>query len=158
MKYIPLAGKRGEGKFTMVDDEDFAKLSASKWQVTGKRASSIQGWGPQEKRTVVLARMVLGSVPPNMQVDHINGDPFDNRKCNLRVCTQQQNQYNRKKRVNSASGYKGVYALRGRWTALLKYNGKTLYLGMFDSDIEAAKAYNAKAAESFGQFARLNAV
>lgn len=91
--------------------------------------------------------------------DHINHDTLDNRRDNLRICTVSQNNMNRKKsRKTQSSIYKGVcwYARSRKWIARIKYYETKYHLGYFDSEIEAAKAYNNKARELFGEFAKLN--
>jgi hypothetical protein len=98
-------------------------------------------------------------------VDHINGNPLDNRKANLRVCTVQEKARNRKKRANTISRYKGVCFMRSqkgenakRWRAYTRINGKRLWFGYYATEEEAAMAYNIKARELFGEFARLNVI
>ena len=93
------------------------------------------------------------------QIDHINRNPSDNRIENLRECTQSQNCMNsRKKRKGFSSKYKGVcwYKPSKKWQAVIQLNKKQIYLGRFDTKIEAAKVYDEKAIELFGEFAKLN--
>ena len=92
-------------------------------------------------------------------VDHIDGDPTNNRRSNLRNCTQHQNSMNSRKRKNDASSkYKGVSWDKGRkkWRAYINLMRKQLFLGRFDNELEAARAYNDKAVELYGEFAHLN--
>lgn len=115
-------------------------------------------------RTELLHRVIV-SAPKGMTVDHIDGNTLNNKRNNLRICTHQQNLFNQKKPTNgTVSQWKGVGC---RWrkikqefvyTAKIHYNGKIYYLGMFDSEVAAAKAYNTAALKYFGQFARLNNV
>jgi len=93
-----------------------------------------------------------------MHVDHINGNPLDNRKSNLRICTHAENSNNTGPRKNNTSGYKGVYwAKRNkRWLAQITHNGKQVYIGHYKDKEEAARAYDAKAKEFQGEFAYLN--
>lgn len=95
---------------------------------------------------------------PNEQVDHINGDGLDNRKSNLRICNGSQNRCNKGKPKNNTSGYKGVtwHTPNKKWVAQIAVNGKHSYIGSFKTKEEAAKAYNKKAKELHGEFARLN--
>jgi hypothetical protein len=93
---------------------------------------------------------------PERDVDHINGDPSDNRITNLRLATQTQNNANARRRRDNTSGFKGVTWNRARrkWMAQIDYGGDHFYLGLF-TKIEAARAvYAAKSLELFGEFAR----
>lgn len=91
-------------------------------------------------------------------VDHINGDPSDCRRNNMRICTQKQNSYNTQIKRNNKTGYKGVsYSnSRNRYEACICVDRKTRHLGRYKTAIEAAKAYNEAASFYFGEFARLN--
>ena len=84
----------------------------------------------------------MHGVEPELEMDHINGNPTDNRLCNLRLATRAQNLVNTKARKNS-SGIKGVswYAAGKKWRAQIKVNGKTHYLGAYSSKEEAAEKY-----------------
>ena len=95
-----------------------------------------------------------GSVPED-QIDHIDGNKTNNRISNLRVCTKQENAFNQKDH-NNRCGYKGVTKHKDKWTARLTINGKNLYLGLFDSPLEAARAYDQAALNIFGDYARIN--
>lgn len=101
----------------------------------------------------------MGS-PKGMVVDHINGDKSDNRRSNLRVCTQAQNCANSKRPVSNISGYKGVhfYKQYGKYSVKLQVNRKQLFFGYFEDKHEAAKAYNEAAIKHYGEFAKLNEV
>lgn len=94
-------------------------------------------------------------------LDHINGDRFDNRKENLRFCTNSQNLANRSKTSLNKSGYKGVTFIPGRlrpWRAVITYKGKYTNLGYFETKEQAALAYNKAAVKYFGEFARYNQI
>ena len=100
-----------------------------------------------------------------MQVDHINGNTLDNRKENLRLCTNQQNAMHRGKTKNNKSGYKGVRYMKKKkgminehskpWQAQIYLNQKQIYLGCYKTPEEAARAYDKKAIELFGEYATL---
>lgn len=91
-------------------------------------------------------------------VDHINGNPSDCRRANMRICTQKQNSYNTQIKKNNKTGYKGVsYSIsRNLYEACICVDRKTRHLGRYKTAIEAAKAYNKAASYYFGDFARLN--
>ena len=91
-------------------------------------------------------------------VDHINGDVTDNRRCNLRICTSQQNSCNRDKSITNTSGYKGVSSEYGKWKASIQVNRKIFNLGRFATKEQAALAYNEAAIKYHGEFARLNII
>lgn len=101
-----------------------------------------------------------GPIPASMSIDHINGDPTDNRLVNLRLATHLQNMRNVKRPTHNTSGYKGVSWHRRdrRWRAQIKTGKVTKFLGNFTSKEEAASAYNMAAQRMFGEFARLNEV
>jgi hypothetical protein len=112
--------------------------------------------------TIYLHRLIAGAGPKDY-VDHINGDPLDNRSANLRLCNASQNHANRgadRRRLGSTSRHKGVSwdKRRSKWVAHVHVDGRTRYLGRYASEDEAALAYNAAAVEAWGEFARLNIV
>jgi len=92
------------------------------------------------------------------RTDHISGDTLDNCRSNLRECTHQQNMHNRKKNENTRSRYKGVWWEKDsqKWRAAIKMNNKRYHIGNYYHEREAALAYDKKARELFGEFARLN--
>lgn len=157
MKYINLT----KGYRTKVDDEDYLKLLNRKWQVQEKAfcryaSTSIQKNGIS--KTVRMHRLILG-VLPGFQVDHINGDGLDNRKCNLRICdNSQNNQAFRVKRLNTDSKFRGVHWDKGnkRWRAEICVFYRKKKLGRFRNEVDAAKAYDIAAKKYFGEFAQQN--
>lgn len=103
-----------------------------------------------------LSRLVLKCTEPELVVDHINGNTYDNRKCNLRVVTKAQNSMNCPSNKNSVSKYLGVTKYKERWTAGIFVNGKRLYLGLFDREVDAALARDFATKKYFKEFGRLN--
>lgn len=104
----------------------------------------------------LLHRLILNA-KPGERVDHVNMNKLDNRKSNLRVCDDAKNSYNRKPLRNK---FKGVWFHKKnkKWIATIRQNYKGYYLGSFDNEVDAAKAYNKAAIERFGRFAYLNDV
>lgn len=107
-----------------------------------------------------LAFLYMTGKFPEKDVDHVNGDKFDNRWENLRECNKSQNSANTFKRCNNTSGYKGVYKYKdtNKWKSQIKVGNKYHHVGVFDTKEEAARAYNQAATRYFGEFARLNNV
>ena len=153
---IPLT----KGKHAIVDTEDYEWLSQWKWQtMVGVRTFYARRAGRTKGRqvTVQMGREIAKTKSKD-QVDHKNGHGLDNRKCNLRNCTRLQNSYNRPKRARSKSLYKGVYWNNKGWSVCLRKDGVCYRMGTFKIEKEAGLAYNAKATELFGDFARLNLI
>lgn len=156
MKRIPLT----KGMFALVDDEDFKEVSKHKWyasKTTYGPFRAIRGMTKTGKN-IYMHRQIM-NVPANLLVDHRNHNTLDNQKTNLRVCTRSQNGMNAKKCKNpTASKYKGVYWDKGtgKWRTAICKAGKIFRLGRFSSEVVAAKAYDRKAVELFGEFAYLN--
>lgn len=157
-KYIQLT----QGKQAAVDDTDYEWLNQWKWQATpasypgewyARRAARYNG----KNVSLLMHRFILGATRGS-QVDHINANGLDNRRSNIRVVSNTQNQQNRRKRRNCSSLYKGVHMdkSRNRWRAEIKVNGKRISLSYGKNEIELAKVYDKAAIKYFGEFARLN--
>ena len=144
-----------KGRFAIVDRADYEWLSWYTWHAVhfGKHFYAMTRTRGRE----TLMHWLIMNPPKDMVVDHINGNSLDNRRCNLRVCTRQQNACNTRCQ-GGTSQYKGVYFERatGRWRATITCRGQYYHLGSYDSEIEAARAYGRKAIELFGEFVYLN--
>lgn len=153
MKRINLS----QGKFAVVDDEDYDRLSKHKWSYYKSPDGCEKAVRRAGSRTVYLHREILGF--PNSEVDHINLDGLNNTRQNLRLANRSQNAANRRRQSNNSSGYKGVgwKADRRKWRAYITKDNRQIHLGYFDNPREAAVAYNRKALELFGEFSLLNA-
>lgn len=161
MKEIKLT----KGYVALVDDEDFEELSKRKWQanVAARTVYAItNNWDKKLKRTfgISMHRMIMGN-PVGMQVDHINHNGLDNRKANLRVCSTSQNKMNTHKTKQNKYGFKGVALIGGHnrtkpYRAQLRFGPKHYSLGAYSTPEEAARAYDKKAMELFGEYACLN--
>lgn len=149
MARVPLSN----GAFALVDDIDYALAVQFRWYPHDNGyAIACQR---DVDRVLYLHRLVMDA-PDGVTVDHINGDRLDNRKGNLRFATQQQQMWNSKRRTDNTSGFKGVARNRARWGAYIRIDNARRWLGTFDTQIEAAQAYDEAAIQHFGEFARLN--
>jgi hypothetical protein len=156
MKEIQL-GK--SGKVALVDDEWYEYLNQWKWGVhsDGYNIYAERNITVNNKQyTIRMHRLIMGTTNPKTHIDHINGNGLDNQINNLRECTTAQNTMNqRTKKTGQSSIYKGVYYDNAykKYKAQIGFKGKHISLGRFESQIEAAKTYDAKAKELFGEFA-----
>ena len=145
-----------KGKVAFVDDDDFENLSQYKWNATKGKASWYASRGKSHQGNIKMHRMIMDA-PAELQVDHRDGNGLNNQKSNLRLATNGQNKQNARLQRNSTSGYKGVHQrANGRWQAQISHDNNYHYLGLFDTPVEAARAYDAKAKELLGEFARFN--
>ncbi len=152
-RIIPLT----QGKFAVVDPEDYDALTKYKWYAI-KRGRQYYAVAKLGRKKVRMHRLIMKS-PRNKVVDHINHNGLDNRKANLRLATAQQNTWNKPKQKGSySSQYKGVAWIKDkqRWRSKITYNGRDISLGYFDDEKAAARAYDRKAKELFGEYASLN--
>jgi len=138
-------------KWAVVDDCDAAQCEY-RWSLHSSGYAMRHSGG----RTLLLHREVLGLRPGDQNVDHVNGKKLDCRRSNLRLCDQRQNLANSRKRAGCTSKYKGVCAWAGKWRAYICEGGRDRHLGMFLSEIDAAKAYDEAALREWGDFARTN--
>jgi hypothetical protein len=158
VKFLIESPKYGSHE-VIVDAEDYNKIKNYRWCI---------GYNVQFKRmqyicTVInYERILLHHFILNYKgmIDHINLNIFDNRKSNLRKCTHAQNMRNSGIHRNNKTGYKGItFSERlGKWIAYIKINYKRIHLGCFNSQIDAACAYNKAAKKYFGEFACFNVI
>ena len=148
-----------KGYKTVVDDIDFEWLSEFKWYACLDGDNKYVSVRSNHKGTVLfMSRLILSAYSKDIHVDHINRDPLDNRRCNLRLCTLQQNRCNVGVNRLNTSGYKGVnyYKITRKWAARIGAKGKRRHIGYFNTAEEAAQAYDKEALEVHGDFAFLN--
>lgn len=145
--------------YALVDGEDYEQLAKHKWYAikSGKTFYAARHTSRKlgKRRQIRMHREIL-NIPEGMECDHRSHNGLDNRKKSLRICTHQQNQHNRRLEVGRTSQYKGVQQCNGKWRATIRINKQPIHLGYFSSEAEAAKAYDKKAKELFGEFALTN--
>lgn len=159
MKEIQLT----QNKVALVDDEDFERLNQYKWYASfenGNFYAKRNVWKDNEHIVVRMHRVVLNlQYKDGIEVDHKNNNSLDNTKDNLRKVTRSQNNMNQKhNRKNCSSQYKGVswFKRDNKWETYIRLNNKYYHLGKFVNEIDAAKHYDEKAKELFGEYACLN--
>ena len=159
MKRIPLSknGYKYKGQyFAIVDDEDYEELNKYNWSVLiGKRCKNVYAMRSVNKYPVKMHIQLLGR-KKGLEIDHINGNGLDNRKANLRFVTHAQNQFN----STNYSGSKGVSfsKQKRRWRSYINIDNRQRFIGYFDNKKDAMLAYNQRALELFGDYARLNSI
>lgn len=152
MKCIPLT----RGLSALIDDVDFELVSKHRWHARAVKNRSYASSKINGKNVSLHAYLL--TPPQNSDIDHIDGNGLNNQRFNLRICSHMENMANQKQHRDSKSPYKGIWRAQhcDRWAVQLVYRGRKLYLGLFKDPIEAAKAYDLKAKELHGSFARLN--
>ena len=143
--------KKNRGKYALVDPADYYKLSEYKWSVSGGPCSKYYAVRRSRKRNgkrgkIIQMHREVANTPDGLECDHINGDSLDNS-------------WNRGKSARIGySKYKGITFRRRqqKWAAMICVDGKKIFLGRFEDEIEAAKAYDKAARKHFAEFAMLN--
>ncbi len=148
MMKIPLT----QSAIAVVDDEDYTELSKTKWYLCRKehRCYAYSKIGPMHR--------VILNASDGTEVDHKDGNGLNNQKNNIRLCTHTENMRNSAPPRFGTSKYKGVHwhTKNKEWRSRIVMNRKPIWLGSHTSEIEAAEAYDKKAKELYGDFARLN--
>jgi AP2 domain len=149
--------KLTQGYAATVSDADYKRVAQFNWHIVRNKttvyAYSRLGRG-KSTPSVPMHTFITGA-----KVDHIDHNGLHNWRSNLRPCTQRQNMMNRcKTHSKTSSVYKGVcwHKQAGKWTASIRMHRKSIHIGLFASQVVAAKAYDAKARELFGSFACTN--
>lgn len=152
VKEIPLT----RGYIALVDHQDYELVNKFKWSANcGKMGAYPRNAQARDgKRRILMHRLILDILDTKLTVDHINRNPFDNRRSNLRICSHYQNSLNRKSW--SSSGYKGVYKHGKLYIITITVNKKTFTVRGFTSPIEAALERDRLAKELHGEFAYFN--
>jgi len=141
----------------LIDDEDYLKIKDHGVSLMKVKDAIYARLSISGNKRPLLHRYIMNCTDV-MQVDHINHNTLDNRKCNLRICTQKQNLANRKKSKNKSSQFKGVYYSKklGKYVSQYRDGEKKIFNGSFDTEEEAALLYNIHASKKYGEFALLN--
>ena len=141
----------------LISSCDLEKIKEHKWYKTTSAKGKIYfAYCKSDKERIKLHRFIM-DCPAGKCVDHINGNTLDNRRENLRICTQAENNFNLPKPKTNTSGYKGVYwnkAVR-KWQALIQVNKKKIRLGSFETPEQAHKAYCEAAKKYHGDYRRV---
>jgi len=176
MKLIPLSSARNPEKATMfalIDDEDYELVSKYNWcadkNTSGKYYATCAPKIGNRRVNTKMHRIVMHA-QKGQSIDHIDKNPLNCQKSNLRFCTQSENNRNRSA-FGNGSKYLGVTYKRARnkvdgslginnkpWHATIQHNKKSYYLGIYSTEIEAAIAYNNAAIKFHGEFANLNVI
>ena len=149
-----------QGKVALIDSEDYPELNQYKWfaqkdlhtYYAARKSKWIKG-SKKDLRSKISMHRVIINAPKGVMVDHINGNGLDNRKSNLRVCTPRQNQQNLVHIKKKSSRFTGVMwnKVNKKWQANITIKNKIKYLGLYDDEREAAKAYERTCRELFGE-------
>lgn len=161
MKEIKLNNRfKNHNLVALVDDDDYLYLNQYNWYAH-KEHNNIYAVrnirNGDKKRTVIRMHRLICHLHNEMEVDHINNNGLDNRKCNLRICTHRENMHNRNKQYNNTTGFKGVTfdKNRNKWQVQIR-SGEIKYSKRFDNLIDAALYYNEKAIQLHKEFANIN--
>ncbi len=154
MSEIPIHNRLGEVvAVALVDEIDFATLSIIPWHLGDGYAIHSFSRPPANPFVIQMHRLLIRP-SGNKQIDHINGNRLDNRRSNLRLCTLQQNQWNRRVAGNRAGRKKGVTLDKrtGTWRCRLQHDGKMMSLGYYKSEDEAKAVYDRIGRDLRGDF------
>jgi len=144
----------GQNLFATVDAADYEKLCKYRWYAS-RHGRAIYARCREKGKDKYMHRMIMRP-RRGYVVDHVDGNGLNNRRCNLRVCTPRQNQANRRP-CGGTSRFVGVFRNKdNKWQAGIQCHGVQYYLGVYDDEVEAAKARDRKAYELHGERAYLN--
>jgi hypothetical protein len=144
-----------KGRFALIDEADFDRASRFNWFFSKGYAMTHNPDGPNG--SLLGLHRFLVAPPDDVEVDHIDRNPLDCRRVNLRVASHQENMRNRRKHKNNTSGYAGVTLTRtGKWAAQASIGYKHVHLGVHATPEEAARVRDAWIRSNHGSFASLN--
>jgi len=156
---IPLYSKKYSELVALIDDEDFDLINQYHWNLRwypSQKTFYALGYVLGTRSRIRMHRLIL-SVPFGMDIDHRDHNGLNNQKSNIRICTRSQNMANVRKH-KGVSRFKGVswFKRDKKWQSSIMLNQKSIHLGLFDNEIDAAKIYDGKAIELFGEYANTN--
>jgi len=164
MKIIKLNSRKYLGYETIVDYKDYELLLKYKWYpYVNVKSNTVYAISKIDNKTTQMHRFILMNHNENIEnkfIDHWDHNGLNNKKKNLRICSQSQNQQNNEKpKHGKTSKYKGVHKRKNNtFYAQITLNNKQIHIGSYDTEEKAALAYNKKAIELFGKFANLNVI
>lgn len=134
MKQISLT----KGKYALIDDEDFDLVSRYNWYCSSMGYAQRSDRVNKKRVEILLHRFLLGA-KKGQEIDHINRNPLDNTRKNLRFCTRSENNHNKGLNKNNSSGYKGIYWHKGakKWLGQIMLDGKRINIGLFGNPLSA---------------------
>lgn len=138
---------KGKKYKILIDKEDFKSVSKYTWWIKENNYVYTNVTVESKRTSLYLHRLILNA-PKGKEVDHINHNPLDNRKKNLRICNKSQNNINKK------NMYSGVNKFRNKWRARIKKDNKEIHLGIFNSREEALKARKKSEIKLFGIYSK----
>ncbi len=152
----------GNQHFALVDVHDLRVLVSRVWRITRRSHTdyAVTSYRVNGRLATVYMHHFLLDPPQGKEVHHINGDGLDNRRSNLVICTHAENMQAQVKHIKTThSRYKGVTWVKdkAKWSGrITRSDGRRIFLGYFDSEVDGARAYDRAAQAMFGDFARLN--
>ena len=155
MKLIELRN----GYKVCVDDCDYLLVSSFKWKLSRGRRTYYAVSQDEHGKFLNMHRLIMGlQYGDHREIDHIDGNGWNNCRNNLRIVTRQQNMFNQRPQDHRISQYRGVgwHRKQHKWRARCRVNGKLYHLGLFDTETAAAREYNRFASVCFGEYAYLN--
>lgn len=147
--------------YWLFDLEDYDKIKKYYWSPKSDKCNYASAKDTELNTTVQMSRIIMGlSIRDKRKVDHINHNVFDNRKNNLRVCTNSQNNMNKGLQSNNTSGVTGVTWRKDKhkWEAQIRLNRKNIHLGLFPNFDDAVKARKQAEEKYFGEYSYDNSI